>query len=99
MSNFSKIIVINIKVWVFKWFLEFGVVGDELFDLDIYVYVLIVWFDVYLKVLICLVFKGFLYERFILRNYDLKLWYEIVIFIYFWFLIVLCLENFIKILV
>lgn len=80
MSNLSKIIVINIKVGVIRWFLgdvgfgvDEGVLGDGLFDLGIYLYVLIVWFDVYLKVLICLVFKGFLYERFILRNYDLKL--------------------------
>lgn len=72
--------MINIKVGVIRWFLgdvgfgvDEGVLGDGLFDLGIYLYVLIVWFDVYLKVLICLVFKGFLYERFILRNYDLKL--------------------------
>lgn len=60
-------------MWVIKWFLEFGVISGELFVLGKYLYVLIVCCDVYLNVLICLVFKGFLYERFILRNYDLKL--------------------------
>lgn len=42
MSNFSKIIVINIKMWVIKWFLEFGVISGELFGLGKYLYVLIV---------------------------------------------------------